>query len=137
MYYYYRYQLIKKINHIDLLFKTKLWYLIWISNYSTWFFLPTTEFQVHLFFGFESKVWHGTTRLHSTEEGAPGPRTEISRSSYQLRLHWHHCYNNNRFHLILYLITVLNFSAACFIFALLALMQNKKNIRRVSQNYPS
>lgn len=136
MYYYYWYQLIKKINHIDLLLKTTLWYPIWISNYSTWFFLPTTEFQVHLFLRFESEVWHGTTRLHSTEEGAPGPRTEVSRSSYQLRLHWHHCCNNNRWtleiHLILYLITVLNFSAACFIFALIPLMQNKTH----SQSFP-
>lgn len=85
------YYYIKKIiQHLDLR------YLIWISDFSTWFFLPTTEFQVHLFLRFESEVWHGTAGLHPTEEGAPGSRTEVSRSSYHLRLNRHHCYNNNR-----------------------------------------
>lgn len=111
------YYYIKKIiQHLDLR------YLIWISDFSTWFFLPTTEFQVHLFLRFESEVWHGTAGLHPTEEGAPGPRTEVSRSSYHLRLYRHHCYNNNRLtfeiHLILYSITVLHFSAVCFFIAL-------------------
>lgn len=106
----------KIIQHLD------LWYLIRISDFSTWFFLPTTEFQVHLFLRFESEVWHGTAGLHPTEEGAPGPRTEVSRSSYHLCLYRHHCYNNNRLtleiHLILYSITVLDFSAVCFFIAL-------------------
>lgn len=119
------YYYIKKIiQHLDLR------YLIWIFDFSTWFFLPTTEFQVHLFLRFESEVWHGTAGLHPTEEGAPGSRTEVSRSSYHLRLYRHHCYNNNRLtleiHLILYSITVLDFSAVCFFIALqwfLSLMQ--------------
>lgn len=118
------YYYIKKIiQHLDLR------YLIWISDFSTWFFLPTTEFQVHLFLRFESEVWHGTAGLHPTEEGAPGPRTEVSRSSYHLCLYRHHCYNNNRLtfeiHLILYSIPVLDFSAVCFIMIFIFNAENR------------